>query len=401
MRSIRNSRPDLPEYFPSAPLPDISQVCGVPMAVIDEDGRICSWNAALCAFSGYSGEELNGMPVQGLITKKRDGRPCQQTARSVLSTKDGPDVPVSCAKAPVPGTGRFALTLVSMEEEARLASELAAKTAELEKREEYIECFREGVFRMITDLDRSETELKGALKDLQETQVQLVQSSKMNALGELAASLVHEISQPLTVIRGLSHGMMRSMGEGTPFHDKMRLIGEAASRMERIVKHLKSFSRSEAPVFSPVDINNVVKDAFIILNEHLLSGSIETVLDLSPVPPAMGNANRLEQVVINLVTNARDAMADGGVLTIATRKEEEGGRPYIRLMVKDSGVGIPDEFLGKVFDPFFTTKAAGKGTGLGLSISLGIVREHKGDIKVESHSGRGTVFNVILPAMAG
>jgi signal transduction histidine kinase len=144
----------------------------------------------------------------------------------------------------------------------------------------------------------------------------------------------------------------------------------------------------------------VVKDAFLILNDHLLSHSIETILSLTPVPVALGNPNRLEQVVINLVTNARDAMPQGGVLTVSTKEEAKDGNPFIRLTVKDSGYGIPEEIIGKVFDPFFTTKETGKGTGLGLSISMGIVREHKGDIKIESVKGFGSSFHVLIPALS-
>jgi signal transduction histidine kinase len=194
--------------------------------------------------------------------------------------------------------------------------------------------------------------------------------------------------------------MLRAMKDSSEWHDKVRLIGEAAARMERIVKHLRTFSRSEAPVLSPVDINTVVKDAFLILNDHLLSHSIETILDLAPVPYALGNPNRLEQVVINLVTNARDAMPQGGVITVSTKEEARDGAPFVRLMVKDSGYGIPEEIIGRVFDPFFTTKETGKGTGLGLSISLGIVREHRGEMRVESTKGFGSSFHVLIPAMS-
>jgi signal transduction histidine kinase len=307
---------------------------------------------------------------------------------------------VSYTIAQAPGTELSVLTVIPRTEARKLEEELASKREELERREKYIECFREGVLKMITDLDRSETELKGTLRNLQETQVQLVQSSKMTALGELSASLVHEISQPLTVIRGLTHGMLRTMKDSSEWHGKVRLIADAAARMEKIVKHLRTFSRSEPLVLSPVDINSVIKDAFLILNEHLLSHSIETILDLAPVPLALGNPNRLEQVVINLVTNARDAMPQGGVLTVSTKEEKTNGNPFIRLMVKDSGSGIPEDIVNKVFDPFFTTKESGKGTGLGLSISLGIVREHKGEIRVESVKGFGSAFHVIIPALS-
>ena len=379
-------------------LPDISLV-GAPLAIIGETSEILSVNRDFSSLTGFTGSELQGVPIGMLLKNAQPGRGTVR-GRSSLTLKNGVEAHVSYSISAVSDTGFSVLTVISRAEAQKLQGRLAAKQDELESRNKYIECFREGVLKMITDLDRSETELKGALRNLQETQVQLVQSSKMTALGELSASLVHEISQPLTVIRGLTHSMLRAMKDSSEWHAKVRLIADASARMEKIVKHLRTFSRSEPPVLSPVDINSVVKDAFLILNDHLLSYSIETILDLMPVPLVLGNPNRLEQVIINLVTNARDAMPHGGVLAVSTKKETKDGYPFIRLMIKDSGSGIPEELIGKVFDPFFTTKETGKGTGLGLSISLGIVREHKGDIRVESVKGFGTSFHILIPALS-
>lgn len=400
MRLTRNSRVDTAKgaarFMPA--IPDISLV-GAPLAIIGESSEILNANRDFSGLTGFTSSELKGMPI-GMVLKNAQTVKGTIRGKGALTAKNGAEMPVSYSISAVPGAGCSVLTVISMAEAQRFQGELAAKQNELENRDKYIECFREGVLKMITDLDRSETELKGALRNLQETQVQLVQSCKMTALGELSASLVHEISQPLTVIRGLTHGMLRAMQGNSEWHDKVRLIADAAARMEKIVKHLRSFSRSEPPVLSPVDINSVVKDAFLILNEHLLSHSIETIVDLTPVPLINGNPNRLEQVIINLVTNARDAMPQGGVLTVSTKEEAKDSRPFVRLMIRDSGYGIPEEFLGKIFDPFFTTKETGKGTGLGLSISLGIVREHKGDIRVESVTGFGTSFHVLIPALS-
>ncbi|CAG1066505.1 two-component system, LuxR family, sensor kinase FixL [uncultured bacterium] len=400
MRLTRNSRAEEAIDAPGlmASIPDISLV-GAPMALIGEGGEFLGANRDFSSLTGFTEPELKGMPLCMLLENAQPGKGASR-GKSALTIKNGPAAHVSYTITQAPGTEISVLTVIPRTEARKLEEELTAKREELEKREKYIECFREGVLKMITDLDRSETELKGTLRNLQETQVQLVQSSKMTALGELSASLVHEISQPLTVIRGLTHGMLRTMKDSSEWHGKVRLIADAAARMEKIVKHLRTFSRSEPLVLSPVDINSVVKDAFLILNEHLLSHSIETILDLAPVPLALGNPNRLEQVVINLVTNARDAMPQGGVLTVSTKEEKTNGNPFIRLMVRDSGSGIPDDIVGKVFDPFFTTKESGKGTGLGLSISLGIVREHKGEIRVESVKGFGSAFHVIIPALS-
>ena len=398
MRLTRTSLPDaqLSKTRPVA-IPDISMI-GAPVAVVGNGAGICRVNREFSELTGFFEPELKGTPIGFMLKDFKPGKGALR-GNSALAAKNGTDIPVSYSISIMPGSPFQVFTIIPKVEAEKLLKELSDKQSELERRERYIECFREGVLKMINDLDRSETELKGALRNLQETQVQLIQSSKMTALGELSASLVHEISQPLTVIRGLTHGMLRTTDENAECHSKIRIIGDAAARMEKIVKHLRTFSRSEPPALYPLDINSVVKDALLILNDHLLSHSIETVLDLSPVPLALGNPNRLEQVIINLVTNARDAMPNGGVLTMSTRDEAMDGRRLIRLMVKDSGIGIPEEVIDRVFDPFFTTKDTGKGTGLGLSISLGIVREHKGEIKVESKRGFGTAFHVIIPAL--
>ena len=195
--------------------------------------------------------------------------------------------------------------------------------------------------------------------------------------------------------------MLRSMtaGEaGALAFEKVNLISEAARKMEAIVKHLRVFTRVTPPAFEPVDLNSVVRDAFLILKEMLIAHSIDTVIDLAPVPGIAGNQTRLEQVIINLVTNARDAMPDGGVLKVMSLTSERDGKRYAVLTVEDTGTGIPREIIDRIFDPFVTTKEAGKGTGLGLSITAGIVKEHRGYIKVESDP-HGTAFHVFIPAL--
>jgi len=251
---------------------------------------------------------------------------------------------------------------------------------------------------MPKDLDKNEKELKEAYALLKETQAQLIQSSKLTALGELSAGLAHELNQPLTVIKGLSQYLLRSCSAESADHEKLKLIVEASSKMEQVIKHLRIFARSESLAFKPVDINNLINDTFLIIKELLVSGSIEIVSDLKPAPAVMGSASRLEQVVINIVANARDAMPNGGRLTISSFTEVRGKKLFARLDISDTGSGIPDDVKEKIFDPFFTTKEAGKGTGLGLSISYGIIKEHGGEITVESAVDKGTTFRIAIPA---
>ncbi|MDP2690702.1 MAG: ATP-binding protein [Deltaproteobacteria bacterium] len=278
-----------------------------------------------------------------------------------------------------------------------LREELRALKEELSRRIAYQKDFREGVFQMLHDLDKGERDLDEACRKLKDTRDQLVQSSKMTALGELAAGLAHELNQPLTVIKGLSLSLLRS-GEDLPVNrEKLQLIADASNRMELIIKHLRVFSRSDSAEMVPVDINDIINDAFVMVRELLVDNGIEAEMDISSLPLIQGSPNRLEQVVINLVTNAKDAMPGGGRLRISTMPLVAGGRKFVRLSIRDSGGGIKKEHLGRIFDPFFTTKEPGKGTGLGLSISYGIIKEHSGDITVES-SPEGTTFHITLPA---
>lgn len=278
-----------------------------------------------------------------------------------------------------------------------LIEELKATKKELAKRVKYLEDFREGVFRMLKDLDQGEMELEAAYNKLKETQNQLIQSSKLTVLGELSAGLAHELNQPLTVIMGLSQNILRQTDKKSAQYEKLKLIADASVKMEQVIKHLRIFSRNDCIAFKPVDLKGIIKDSIMILRELLTSRSIELKMKLDPVPVILGSATRLEQVIINLVANAKDAMPSGGTLTISTSSIKSGGIPFAKLSIRDTGTGIPAEIKDRIFDPFFTTKEPGKGTGLGLSISYGIIREHSGDITVESDSS-GTVFHIILPA---
>lgn len=365
----------------------------LPAAALGPDGIITDASNGLGALSGYPVPALRGMPI-GRLLDRRPALASPIDAR--MQSRGGRTVPVRATS--FKAGAMTVVVLQSLEREERLSSELQAAGSSLASRERYLADFREGVFRMLTDLDRSESELKGALQKLGETQMQLVQSSKMTALGELAASLAHEVSQPLTVVRGLSQGVLRSLEEGTQEYEKMTLISEAAKKMEAVVKHLRVFARIEPPEMRTMDLNQVVRDSFLILREMLHSHLIETVMELREVPRVLGNPNRLEQAIINLVTNARDAMPEGGVLTVSTGAIEDGCRKSAELIIRDTGSGIPANIVERIFDPFITTKEAGKGTGLGLSITSGIIKEHRGEIRVSTGTS-GTAFHVIIPAL--
>jgi len=198
--------------------------------------------------------------------------------------------------------------------------------------------------------------------------------------------------------------MMRER-ELTP-ERKAQLLGyldEAISETSlvgRIVSDLLAFSRRPSPQHGPANINEIVRKTVSLMDHkfRLAGVRIDAVLD-DALPPVSCDASQIQQVVVNLLSNAAEAMPEGGVVTIRTGVSGDGDNLY--LDVRDSGVGIPKELLGRIFDPFFTTKEEGKGTGLGLAVSYGIVSAHKGDIEVTSAQGRGTSFRVLLPLSPG
>lgn len=359
-----------------------------PAALMDGSSVIMEANQPLSGLLGEDAEAMAGKPLDTFL----EGLPGKATEARLLS---GPfsSAAVRYSISELPGGERL-LTLGSAVEEA------AGLRTELARREAYIEAFRTGVLRMLTDLDRSESELQAACQKLSDARLKLMHTGKMTALGELAASIAHEVAQPLTVIRGLSQKMLRSVADSSEDHARAALIFDASARMEEIIRHLKAFSRAEPPLFEPVDLNRSVADSFLMLGELLRLNSIESELDLGPVPIVSGSACRLEQVIINLVTNARDALNGPGRIRVSTGTLIEGGRRLARLTVSDTGPGIPPENRERIFDAFFTTKGPGQGTGLGLSISLGIVREHGGEIRVENAPGAGSSFHVVIPERA-
>jgi signal transduction histidine kinase len=240
-------------------------------------------------------------------------------------------------------------------------------------------------------------DLKDRMLELQAAQQQLLQSAKLAAIGELAASVAHEINNPLTVILGSSAVLLRKTAADAAAYAKITNIINAANRAGKIVRDLLDFSRRREPQHEPVRLNDLVRRSLDIVQARLVSGAVEarTVLD-GHLPLVMGDPDQLTQVLINLFTNAVDAMVGGGTLTVETVAIDADQAVSVR--VTDTGTGMDQTEIGRIFEPFFTTKAEGRGTGLGLSVSLSIISKHGGNIEVESQPGRGTTMRVKLPA---
>jgi histidine kinase len=233
----------------------------------------------------------------------------------------------------------------------------------------------------------------------------------MATLGEMATGVAHELNQPLSVIKTASNFFMRKLKKKEPIREEilMTMSEEIDSHVERatkIINHMRQFGRKSDPNLEPVLLNDVLKRAFEIFSQQLKVRGIEVKWQLDQnLPPIMGNPSRLEQVIINLLINARDAIQDRSEqipdsasvhqITLVTQRDAE----TVTLSVCDTGIGVPDPIRGKIFEPFFTTKKVGKGTGLGLSISYGIVKECGGSIDVAENPSGGSCFNLHFPMM--
>jgi PAS domain S-box-containing protein len=257
------------------------------------------------------------------------------------------------------------------------------------------------------ELLQTNQSLKEALADLQTrthelasmTQ-QLWQASKLATMGELAASVAHELNNPLATISLHAEVLVGQLAADDPNRKSLLLIEQEVARMAALVSNLLLFSRRSHQQISTVNVAEELKNSLELINYHFRSHSINVVTDLgNDLPSIQADTQQLRQVFLNLLTNASDAMPNGGTLTVRAKQQAlENGAPAVMIEFSDSGVGIEPEDLPKLWEPFFTTKPEGKGTGLGLPICRRTVEEHRGTIDIESLPGRGTTVRLVLPA---
>jgi signal transduction histidine kinase len=252
-----------------------------------------------------------------------------------------------------------------------------------------------------TSLIASRLESQGTA--LQETRArldgarqQLIQADKLTALGELVAGVAHEINNPLSAVMGWTQ-LLLSRDPAPEFRRRLETMYTEEERMARIVKNLLTFARKHPPEKKYLGLNGIIEKTLELKAYHFKVNQIRIAKDLQPdLPMTLIDFHQIQQVLLNLFTNAEQAMAEsgkGGTLRITTRRVQDS----IEALVADTGPGIPEEIRGRVFEPFFTTKKEGKGTGLGLSLCFGIVQEHGGTISLDSREGAGTTFIVRLP----
>lgn len=252
------------------------------------------------------------------------------------------------------------------------------------------------------------TERKKAEKEKQEMEAQLFQAQKMETVGRLAGGIAHDFNNLLQTINGYSNLILRHLGHGNPFREDIEEILDAGKEAAALADHLLALSRKQKTVIKPVNLNALIKNKEKML-QRLIGEDIRIVSNLSDrLCHIKADAGQIHLVIMNLAINARDAMPEGGTLTIATEnvkpnpahcKIVPGAQPgtFVRLSISDTGAGMEAPELTRIFEPFYTTKGPGEGTGLGLSTAYGIIHQHGGFITVSSEPGKGTTFSVYLP----
>ena len=254
---------------------------------------------------------------------------------------------------------------------------------------------RDEIGQLADSFNDMASELLERERSLKSAQLALVQSEKMAAVGTLSAGLAHEVKNPLSAVLGYAQLAKRKLSQPDVIKKHLDIIENETRRCNEIIGNLMQFSRQEKGEFTDVAINEVVEKSVGIVDHQLGLKNVHVNTKLAPdIPEIIGNSNQLQQVLMNLAINAQQAMEpDGGTVDIATYFDNDN----VYISVSDTGPGISEEVVEKIFEPFFTTKAAGEGTGLGLSVTYGIIRDHKGYIRVERADSGGARFVIALP----
>ena len=344
---------------------NIIESINVGVMVINLHGRIINWNGALEAIYGLKRGEAISRRIPEVFEAEMLYALREMMARSEWQA----DEPVNVYKFRAHSVdGRQLILNISL-------APLHTKTAEIE-----------GTLVAIEDVTQ---------RIQLEEQVQ--QSEKLSSIGLLAAGVAHEVNTPLTGISSYAQMLMQQVPESDPRRQLLEKIHRQTSRASAIVNNLLNFSRVSDARLVEVNVHRVLDDTIQLLEAQLRNTQIEVVRRYDdPMPSLLGNAAKLQQVFMNLILNARDAMPNGGRLEIAT----EAGDATAAINFRDTGTGISAENLSKIYDPFFTTKQIGQGTGLGLAVSYGIIKDHGGHIHVESKPGEGALFQITLPLVS-
>lgn len=361
--------------------------------ILDADsGQIVDANPYLIEMLGYSREELIGMELWEIGAFK-----------DIVASK------LAFAELQARGYIRYEnLPLESREGHIRqvefvsngyLAGERRVIQCKIRDNTEH-ELAAEDLRQTNQSLERAVAELLVKTDELASMTQQLWQASKLSTMGELAASVAHELNNPLATVSLHAEVLIGQLTADDPNHGSLLVIEQEVARMAALVSNLLLFSRRSHQQISTVNIAEELQNSLEFMSYHLRSHMIRVSTDFaSDLTSVHADRQQLRQVFLNLMTNASDAMPEGGTLTVnAKQRAREIGAPAVIIEFSDNGVGVEPENLPKLWEPFFTTKPEGKGTGLGLAICRRMVEAHHGTIELESLPGKGTTVRIILPA---
>lgn len=332
---------------------------------LDAAGAVMTWNSAAERILGFRSRQVTGRPFADLFTER--DRAHLQTLLTHLA-----------------GEGKV----------QEMETGMHARSGEERLISWRFSAMREEGGRVVA--------LVGVGRDLTEKQqleLQLIQSAKMAALGEMAGGIAHEIRNPLAITSSAAQILLKRGDDPELLQECAEKIRLAAARAAAIIEALLRFARPSEGLSERVDVNSAIDDTLALIGHQISLQSIEINRLLAPgLPSVQGNKNQLQQVFMNIIMNAYYAMPQGGRLAIESRLAPATPQPAIEIRFTDTGNGIPEQHFPRIFDPFFTTMPPGKGTGLGLSIAYSLVHQHGGTIHAESEVGKGSTFTVALPA---
>jgi PAS domain S-box-containing protein len=371
---------------------------------VDTRGRIKSCNTAITKMLGYPRDYLVGGHFAKLgALRLKDVPRYLKLFRDILGGKVGETIEVALyrqdrtlvfvdVRVNLLKIGNKTVIQASM----RDITERKQAEQELQKKNEQLDAQNEELQATEEELRATNEELQAANEELRETQEQLVRSEKLAAIGQLASGVGHELRNPLGAIKNAVFFIRRKVAKtDLPAKEPkvmefLDIVDGEVDAANKVITDLLDFSRVVKPTVSPASVASIIEDA---LGYAPMPKNIELVRDIDKeLPMVMVDAGQIRQVLVNIILNAQQAMADGGKLNIRARSKSG----FVEVGFGDTGCGIPGEIRKKIFDPLFTTKA--KGIGLGLAVCKNILERHGGDIQVESEEGKGTTFTVCLPA---
>jgi PAS domain S-box-containing protein len=368
------------------------------VVVIDELGIVETFNPAAERMFGFTAEEVVGQNVNVLMPEPYRGEHDSYVANYLRT-----------GKKKIIGIGREVAG--RRKDGSIFPVELAVSEARLRDRRVFV-----GMVRDLTDRKRAEEALRESNRQLENALAalhvkgdevktmsqQLWQAAKLAAVGELAASIAHELNNPLAIVSLRVESLLAQTPANDPRRRVLEIVEQEVERMANLVANLLQFSRRGLPRVSTVDVSEDLVKTLELVQHHLRTRHVKVVQEFAPdMPTIQADRQQLRQVFLNLLTNASDAMPNGGTLSVRTARGSLAGRSALVLEFSDTGVGIAEENLPKVLEPFFTTKEEGKGTGLGLAICRRAVQEHNGTIQVSSELGKGTCVRITIPLVSG